>query len=228
MNAEYKERSLKLEEAVVKSDVELLDRLLEKKLEWKCLEGALVKASAATNVDAVQLLLDHVESRHVTDALRVMFRAAATAGRDDFMSLSAAIKLQPDNSVPSADLCWAAGRGYSAWLKPLLDNGVDVNSTGRGLGLTALHAAASNGHVDCLTTLIEHGADVNAGTGVGTLLHSTASWDYTEYVTVLLQHGADINSRDCGGSTPLHCAARCGRVDCFEIDASPIWRRHYD
>ena len=169
------------------------------------------------------------QSRHVTDALRVMFREAATAGRDDFMSLTAAIKLQPDNSVSSAALCWAAERGYGEWLKPLLDNGVDVNSTGRGLGLTALHAAASNGQVDCLTTLVEHGADVNAGAGVGTPLHSAASWDHTECVTALLRHGADINSGDCGGNTPLHCAARWCRRQIGPVSRSsprdPTWLR---
>ena len=90
MNAECKELSLKLDEAVVNSDVESLKHLLQKKLEWKYLERALVKASAANNVDAVQLLLDDVQPGQVTDALKVVFRAAAKVRRSEFIRFTAA------------------------------------------------------------------------------------------------------------------------------------------
>ena len=77
--------------------------------------------------------------------------------------------------------------------------------------------SALNGHVDCLMTFIEHGADVDARAGdEWTPLHRAAGNGHTECVTALLRHGADINSRACGGSTPLHQAARSGQVDCFE------------
>ena len=82
-------------------------------------------------MDVVQLLLDHVESDDVTDALWVVFSAAAKVGRDELMRLTDAIKLR-DKSVPTEALRWAAGRGHNEWIKPLLDNGVDVNSTDGG------------------------------------------------------------------------------------------------
>ena len=146
-------------------------------------------------MDVVQLLLDHFPSNDLDEALWVVFSAAAKAGIDEFMTLTAAIKLR-DRSVPSDALRWAAERGHKELIKPLLDNGVDVNSTDGLYGRPALHDAAANGHVDCLTTLIEHGADVDARAGGWIPLHNVALRGHTECVTALLQHGADINSRD--------------------------------
>ena len=83
--------------------------------------------------------------------------------------------------------------------------------------MTAVHVAAAYGQIDCLTTLIEHGADVNAWAGDwGTPLHRAVLNGHTKCVTALLRHGADASSRSRIGDTSLHKAARRGHVDCFE------------
>jgi len=59
----------------------------------------------------------------------------------------------------------AAYDGDAATLKALLAQGVDVNSweiTAAHQGVTALHHATSNAHVECVRLLIASGADVNA------------------------------------------------------------------
>lgn len=59
----------------------------------------------------------------------------------------------------------AAYNGDIATLKALLAQGVDVNSwevIATHQGVTALHHAASNAHVECVRLLIASGADVNA------------------------------------------------------------------
>ena len=246
MDPESKDNGL-LEDAVAKNDIRSMKKLLAaaKRCDMKCIKRALTRAVEANNVDAVQLLLDHVNLLHITDALWTVFSAAAEAGRNALMIVTAAIKLR-GISVPSAALYWAAAHGLNEVIKHLLDNGVDVNSTdlhrvlhaaalyghadclktllqhgvdvnsADGLFVdTALDAAAWNGH-DCLTTLIEHGADVNAGAGDWTPFHSAAFYGHTECVTALLQHGADINIRSSFGDTPLHEAAIRGHVDCFK------------
>ena len=141
-------------------------------------------------------------------------REAATAGRDVLVRFAVAINL-PFRSVPSAALRWAAEHGHNELIKPLLENGANVNSTDGVSGPTGLHAAARKGHADCLTTLIEHGANVNAVAGNLTPLHSATFCGHIECVTALLRHGADVNSRVCGGDTPLHLAAVSGFLECF-------------
>ena len=208
---EIRKLSNLLENAVAKNDTRSLKTLLTaERYEAEYLEG--LEAIVATNVGAVQLLLDHVESRDVNDVLWLMFSVAAEAGRAKFMRLALAVKLR-DRSVPSAALRWAAEHGHNDWIKQLLDNGADVNSTGRGDSDTALCAAVVSGHIDCLTTLIQHGADVNAGTSDWTSLHCAAHWNRIECVTALLRHGADINIRNRFGDTALHTAAMWGRVE---------------
>ena len=55
------------------------------------------------------------------------------------------------------------GGVHNQWIKPLLDNGADVNSTDGRSQLTAIRTSAMNVHVNCLTTLVRHGADDNDG-----------------------------------------------------------------
>jgi uncharacterized protein len=55
----------------------------------------------------------------------------------------------------------AAGRGDLAELERLLDEGVDVDSTGE-TGRTAVTAAVYGGHLDAVRLLIDEGADVDS------------------------------------------------------------------
>lgn len=70
------------------------------------------------------------------------------------------------------------------------------------LGFTALHAVASEPHLDLAELLLQNGADVHARDRAGaTPLHFAA---YPSMAAVFLRHGADINARDRNGDTPLH------------------------
>ena len=84
-------------------------------------------AAEANNVEVVQLLLDHVRSLQAVTTLCVVLVAAAEVRRKEFMRLALSINLR-GRSQPSVALRWAAECGHSEWIKPLLDNGVDVNT----------------------------------------------------------------------------------------------------
>ncbi len=71
----------------------------------------------------------------------------------------------------------------------------DVNAV-NGTGLTALHLAASNGHIDVLTTLLKHDAYVDATDESGwTALHHAANNDCKVVVRLLTNWGADLNAK---------------------------------
>jgi ankyrin repeat protein len=83
-----------------------------------------------------------------------------------------------------------------------------------GEEVTPLHVAASAGHSDILSLLIEHGADVNGwGKSGDTALRRASKNGRLEVGRVLLNRGADVNVQASAGSTALTGAARWGHVE---------------
>lgn len=62
----------------------------------------------------------------------------------------------------AATLIKTVEAGDSALLAQLLADGADVNKKSAFSGNTALHAAAGAGQMEMVTTLLEHGANVDA------------------------------------------------------------------
>lgn len=76
----------------------------------------------------------------------------------------------------------------------------DINAAPNGM--SALHFAAANGHMNCVQMLVEAGANVNACSnehGI-TPLHSAAKLDFAHIVRYLVQNGADPNLKGKSGS----------------------------
>lgn len=79
---------------------------------------------------------------------------------------------------------------------------------------TPLLAAAWEGRVKMVKSLIKAGADVNAKNERGlTPLHKACTWGNTEVAKALIKAGADVNAKDKYGLTPLHKAADGGHAE---------------
>ncbi|TMW62139.1 hypothetical protein Poli38472_009632 [Pythium oligandrum] len=71
--------------------------------------------------------------------------------------------------------------------------------------MTALHFAATAGHLEVMEVLFEYGADVHKRAGYGdTPLHYAVRSSSLDTVTLLVVHGANVNARNEWGETPLH------------------------
>eukprot|EP01064_Diplonema_japonicum_P033531 TRINITY_DN662_c1_g2_i1.p1 TRINITY_DN662_c1_g2~~TRINITY_DN662_c1_g2_i1.p1 ORF type:complete len:472 (+),score=120.62 TRINITY_DN662_c1_g2_i1:66-1418(+) len=80
--------------------------------------------------------------------------------------------------------------------------GVDVN--GKESGSTAIHR---NSHMQTVTMLLRHGADVNARDYDNlTSLHHASQEGNNDVLTLLLESGAEVTSVDRDGTTALHMA----------------------
>lgn len=101
----------------------------------------------------------------------------------------------------------AAASGRLATVRSLLDGGRDVNSR-NWIGLTAVMAAAREGHADVVEFLIAAGADVNEDINGTTALEYALARGHEEAVLVLIEAGAEVNVTDSyDGKTPLMEAA---------------------
>jgi ankyrin repeat protein len=76
-------------------------------------------------------------------------------------------------------------------VESLLKLGLDVNGTTEPTGLTPLHLAAGEGHLDIVKLLLEHGADINARSAFRVTPLALAARDrQTEVAAFLISKGA--------------------------------------
>ncbi|CAM9999230.1 unnamed protein product [Ectocarpus fasciculatus] len=115
----------------------------------------------------------------------------------------------------------AAGGGHIAIVKTLLAAGVNVNLRPAYSDESALYSAFQEGHADIVTTLIQHGAIVDATDSRGcTALFKVGQKPNAALIDKLVAAGAAINGIvDNKGKTPLHYACM---DDCPEAIVSML------
>ena len=119
----------------------------------------------------------------------------------------------------------AAEGGSTAALSVLLATNASVNQFD-STGHSPLHYALHKSHYDCSKILLDHGADLNAGTGLSfgpsALVSLLCSKSCTvELVELLLSKGANVNNRNVNflnisnniDYSPLYMAVKCQGPD---------------
>lgn len=103
----------------------------------------------------------------------------------------------------------AAAVGDEETVQYLLELGLNVHHSGkRG---SALYRATTRESVDCMNTLLEHGANVNQNGGeLHTPLQAAAHYGEMELVELLCNHGADIKAVGGKYHTALQAAVAAG------------------
>ena len=118
---------------------------------------------------------------------------------------------------PMNPLCDAAEQGDLPKLTTLIAQRGDVNITGEN-GNSALAFACANGHADCTSLLLRHGAQVNQRSSLGNAPLHAACWaDSSKCLRQLLDAKAEINLQSCSGSTPMHVAIHGGRAEALAL-----------
>ncbi|KAF1962114.1 ankyrin, partial [Byssothecium circinans] len=85
-------------------------------------------------------------------------------------------------------------------------------------GHTALHASASDGHIDVAQILLQEGSEIGAKTFKGeTALHLAVSRGHEHIAKLLLENGADPTAKRYDGRTPLHLAAKIGNKQLTQL-----------
>ena len=114
----------------------------------------------------------------------------------------------------------AARKGNLQRLNFIAGLGARVNMTGCGVGgwcgtWTALHFACRYGHTECVRSLCDRGAMLDAKTEFYcfTALHSACSHGHLDVVRLLCERGAQIDLQDRFGVTALFVAAFNNRIE---------------
>jgi len=116
-------------------------------------------------------------------------------------------------------LMYAAMTGNLKRLNFIASLGARVNmTTGGDHGFSkwaALHFASWNGHTECVRSLCDRGAMIDAQTERGlTALHYACIYGYLDVVRLLCERGAQINLQNIDGRTALHDASQLGYTEC--------------
>jgi ankyrin repeat protein len=108
-------------------------------------------------------------------------------------------------------LCVACSKGEVGRARQILLRGVDVN--GQSQDCTPAYIGCKNSHTECLSLLINHGAQLNKASNTGhTPAYMACQNGHVKILHLLIQHGADLSLADRHGTSPSHIASAFGRV----------------
>ena len=216
VDAKDKDEWTPLHCAVCEDRVEIVELLL--------MRGAGADARLATGVN--RILKTHGNSQCVLDFGQFSgaspLHLAALLGRD-----ACACHLLPTADVGVADddgyqpLHYAAGppnwygHGNDASTvlvaERLVACGADFDAKSSQSGITPIHIAARDGHIDMLLCLIRHGADVDSrDCRQWTPLHHGAEHAHSDVLGLLLENGALVDAIGRDSVTPILVAAGSG------------------
>ncbi|XP_026286477.1 GA-binding protein subunit beta-1 isoform X2 [Frankliniella occidentalis] len=109
----------------------------------------------------------------------------------------------------------AAKDGQVDTVRDLMSKGAPFTTD--WLGVSPLHLAVQNNHVETAEVLLRAGISQEARTKVDrTPLHMAAQGGHLDSVKLLLRHGAEVNCSDMLRMTPLHWAVENQNVEVIE------------
>lgn len=132
------------------------------------------------------------------------------------------IEVEARNASDESPLMMAALRGHLGLCKALIARDADVNKP----GWAPLHYAATGGHAEVITLLLEHSAYIDAESPNGTTpLMMAAMYGNAESVKVLLDAGADPAVRNALRLSALDFARRADRTDSQTLISAALRER---
>jgi quinoprotein dehydrogenase-associated probable ABC transporter substrate-binding protein len=212
--AEGANPSEELSNAIVANDIDRVRYLVGHGAHVEAVDGegypTLVSAARFGFTAVATYLVDHKADPNQSD--RTGWTALMFAAWNDQPELANVLiahgaKLDSTDHDGLTALAIAAQNGKAKSVEALIAAGADVNAVVAKGGYSPLMLAAISGSYDISSTLIQHGAKVNAANPGGvTALMIAAAGNRTSVVQLLLKSGADVDARSEDGRTALGIA----------------------
>jgi quinoprotein dehydrogenase-associated probable ABC transporter substrate-binding protein len=212
--AEGANPSEELSNAIVANDIDRVRYLVGHGAHVDAVDGegypTLVSAARFGFTAVATYLVDHKADPNQSD--RTGWTALMFAAWNDQPELANVLiahgaKLDSTDHDGLTALAIAAQNGKAKSVEALIAAGADVNAVVAKGGYSPLMLAAISGSYDISSTLIQHGAKVNAANPGGvTALMIAAAGNRTSVVQLLLKSGADVDARSEDGRTALGIA----------------------
>ena len=159
------------------------------------------------------------------DVAETLLHAASVSGHVDIMRwlLGHGADANARNYVSRTPLHYAVLNMHFEAIQILLDHGVDIDSqsiTGKTplYDLLSSRSSSSEGMVDVIQRLLEHGADTNIPDHrQSTALHLASSSGWPEVARLLLSYGAKVDEKDEQGRTPFEVASSKGHHEMTKL-----------
>ncbi|CAF2064495.1 unnamed protein product [Rotaria magnacalcarata] len=201
------------------ADVKLVDYESHSIIHWVTVCG---------HIDLFDILVQYQAPIHTYDiygAFPIHYASQFCGNKEPVKRLAILKKLIDNNAdVNCLDeqkrtpFLWAASANAIDALRTLYKAGAnplhaDTNS------LTALHCAATCGHISCIRMLVElYGCSLESEDMNGcTALFYAITLEHSNACRILLDLKANPNHTDNRGRTPSHCAALKGNIDCLKF-----------
>ncbi|XP_053687301.1 uncharacterized protein LOC128736832 [Sabethes cyaneus] len=207
-------RKVALHYAAEKGYSEIMDRLITTATSVDAFsrhrETALILSSKAGHVQTVEFLLGkNAKVNRMGSNRKTALHYAAEKGH-----LKIVQKLLTKEVADKTALVLLSR--YFDVANLLREHQVDVNVRSSE-NQTALHYAASRGHVDSIRNLVAAGANINTTDEDGqTALMILLDKGFLDAANYLMMENVDVKVADSHGQTPLHFAAKKGLFEIFE------------
>ncbi|PVD21591.1 hypothetical protein C0Q70_17389 [Pomacea canaliculata] len=165
-------------------------------------QKTILKACEDGDIVTVKVLLCcgvSVDARDSDD--RTTLLAACQGGHTDLVSLL--LEVGTDKLIDYNAIQLACENGLEDIVILFIKHGVDHHRD------SPLHVACSEGNTQCVSVLLDYGADINCTSYLRrSPLHNACQDGKTDIAGLLLDRGADINALEYYGETPLMLAVR--------------------
>jgi ankyrin repeat protein len=180
--------------------------------------GANIKSTTFTTA----FLLKAAKSGN-TECVALLIQKGASVNKSNFAGVTPLMAAASENRKHVLAILLQQGRAHSSSMISAMMNAAFEHRVALdlqcNLGYTALTYAASAGHHDTVSMLIEAGADIHLPDKASdTPLHHAVRNDHLHVVKLLLAHDANIARKNNAGKTALDVAFGVEARDCFIID----------